>query len=100
MAARSRTLTLNPVPPRSAWRHDLAAGLLFAAGLLVAACIFPHVPADPPRPSARPANSRPANLLGEAGALLSHDLLSALGLAAHVLLACWFVLVILLFLRQ
>ena len=42
----------------------------------------------------------PANLLGPAGAWLAAGLYDALGLAVHFLLASWFVLVVLLFLRR
>src|SRR5262249_24611170 len=55
---------------------------------------------DPPAPSVLPANPRPLNLLGLPGACVAHGLFGALGLAAHVLLAAWFVLVLLLLLRQ
>src|SRR5436190_2092844 len=84
--ASSRTL---PASSRSGWRLDLLAGLLFLAGLLTAVSLFSHDPADPS-----------ANLLGEAGATVSQELFSALGMAAHVLLGSWFVLVVLLLLRQ
>jgi hypothetical protein len=104
MAARSKaSKKVAPVPvpaPPSRWRLDLSAAILFIAGLLAAVCVFSHDPADPPAANVYPANPRPANLLGEPGAGLSHGLLSALGYASPVLLAAWFVLVLMLFLRR
>src|SRR3954469_22325124 len=96
MAARPR----SPAPAPSYWRLDLAAAILLVGGLLAAVSLFSHDPADPPAPSIFPANAVPRNLLGLAGAQLAHGLFNALGLAAHVLLASWFVLVVLLLRRK
>src|SRR5713101_6472085 len=81
-------------------RADLAAcGLLFA-GLLVGLSIFSFDPADPPGNTVHPPNSIAANLLGPGGAWLARTLLESLGVAVYVLLASWFVLVVLLLLRR
>jgi S-DNA-T family DNA segregation ATPase FtsK/SpoIIIE len=80
-------------------RPDLAAGGLLLAGLLVALSVFSHDPVAgtdsavyPPQPS--------NNFLGPAGGWLAQNLLDTLGVAVYLLLASWFVLVVLLFLRR
>jgi S-DNA-T family DNA segregation ATPase FtsK/SpoIIIE len=84
---------------RRPWRLDAAACALLAAGLLVSVAVFSLDPADrpgavyPPTPGSR-------NVLGPAGAWLAFALTDALGVAVYVLLASWFVLVVLLFLRR
>ncbi len=79
------------------FRLDLAAFALLAAGLLVALCVLGQEaqPAGPihPRPE-------PRNLLGPPGAWLAQSLSESLGVAVYLLLASWFVLVVLLFLRR
>ena len=67
---------------------------------MVALAVFSYDPADPPGTAVFPPNKRPTNLLGAPGACAAHELVGALGLAVHVLLASWFVLVLLLFLRR
>src|SRR4051794_12683882 len=74
-------------------RLDLAACVLLVCGLLVAVSIFS---ADPPETDL----AATANLLGPAGAWVAGQLLATLGVAVYTLLASWFVLVVLLFLRQ
>jgi S-DNA-T family DNA segregation ATPase FtsK/SpoIIIE len=74
-----------PAPPNV--RIDLAAFTLLAAGLLVALSLFS---ADAPA----------GNFLGPGGAWIAQELIDALGAAVNVLLAAWFVLVVLLFLRN
>ena len=91
---------LPAAPSRPRWRLDLTACGLLLAGLLAALAVFSHDPADPPGATVWPANARPANLLGAAGAQVSHELIETLGLSVHVLLASWFVLVVLLLMRQ
>jgi S-DNA-T family DNA segregation ATPase FtsK/SpoIIIE len=85
---------------RPRWRLDLTATVLLLAGLLAALAVFSYDPADPPSTAIYPPNERPANLLGTAGAGVAYELVGALGLAVHVLLASWFVLVLLLYLRR
>ncbi len=73
---------------------------LFASGLLLAVAIFSQ-----PMPVERvylPGNpSAPVeNLLGPLGQQLATQLLEALGLAVYVLLAAWWVLVVMLLLRR
>jgi S-DNA-T family DNA segregation ATPase FtsK/SpoIIIE len=81
-------------------RLDLAAcGFLFT-GLLVALCVLGHDPADPPGAAVYPAHPEATNLLGIPGAWLAQSLFETLGTAVYVLLASWFVLVLLLFLRR
>ncbi len=76
-------------------RLDFFAWGLLAVGLIVAVAVFSHEPGSewsyPPRQT--------GNLLGPAGAWLSQELYGALGAAVHVLLATWFVLVLMLLLR-
>jgi S-DNA-T family DNA segregation ATPase FtsK/SpoIIIE len=77
-------------------RLDFFAWGLLLAGLLLAAALFSHEPGAastyPPTP--------PTNLLGPPGAWLSQQLYEALGAAVYVLLATWFVLVLMLLLRR
>jgi S-DNA-T family DNA segregation ATPase FtsK/SpoIIIE len=77
-------------------RWDVVATLVFLGGLLAALAVFSHDPAV--------ANVYPApaaeNLLGPVGAWLASFLVDALGIAVYVLLASWFVLVLLLFVRR
>jgi len=78
-------------------RIDLAAFALLAAGLLVALCVLGHE-----APAGGPIHPRPepSNLLGPPGAWLAQSLYEELGVAVYLLLASWFVLVVLLFLRR
>jgi S-DNA-T family DNA segregation ATPase FtsK/SpoIIIE len=85
---------------RQNWRLDLMASGWLGAGLVAALSVFSRDPADPPRPTLFPANAAATNVLGEPGAGLAALLLEALGAAAYVLLAAWFVLVLMLFLRR
>src|SRR5205823_3730940 len=80
-------------------RLDAASCALLLTGLLVAVAVFSHDPADAPG-SVYPPNPAPHNLLGPPGAWAAHALVSALGVAVYVLLASWFVLVLLLFVRR
>src|SRR5439155_1912737 len=90
MATRARSSSrTSPTQPRAGWRLDLLAGVLFLAGLLTAVSLFSYDPAN-----------LSANLLGEPGAQVAQELFSSLGIAANVLLGSWFVLVVLLLLRQ
>jgi DNA segregation ATPase FtsK/SpoIIIE, S-DNA-T family len=76
-------------------RLDFFAWGLLAVGLIVAVALFSYEPGSawsyPPREA--------SNLLGPAGAWLAEELYGALGAAVHVLLATWFVLVLLLLVR-
>jgi S-DNA-T family DNA segregation ATPase FtsK/SpoIIIE len=84
---------------RRPWRLDAAAFCLLVTGLLVAVAIFSRDPAD--RPGAvYPPPVAAQNLLGSPGAWLALALTDALGVGVYVLLASWFVLVVLLFLRR
>ncbi len=78
------------------YRLDLAAGALLVAGLLVALCVLGHDPG----PGAAYPSPESSNPLGAPGALLAEALYEALGVAVYLLLASWFVLVVLLFLRR
>src|SRR5438046_6642385 len=100
MVDRIRSLRRSYLLPRSRWRLDLAAGILFLTGLLASLCVFSHDPADPPGTLVFPPNERPSNLLGVPGAHIAHALVESLGVAVHVLLASWFVLVVLLTMRR
>src|SRR5262249_50309667 len=85
---------------RRPFRLDLAATGLLLAGLLVALCVFSHDPADGGNGRVFPPPATTHNLLGPAGAALAAALFETLGVAVYVLLASWFVLVVLLFLRR
>src|SRR5207253_1377875 len=78
------------MPERRAMpRVDGTAWVLLLVGLLVALCVF----------SDDPAASTP-NLLGVPGSWLAAELSAALGSAVYVLLASWFVLVLMLLVRK
>jgi S-DNA-T family DNA segregation ATPase FtsK/SpoIIIE len=100
MVDRARSLRFPPLRPSTRWRLDLAAGILFLTGLLASLCVFSHDPADPPGAIVYPPNAQPSNLLGVPGARVAHALVESLGMAVHVLLASWFVLVVLLTMRR
>jgi S-DNA-T family DNA segregation ATPase FtsK/SpoIIIE len=85
---------------RRSFRLDLVAICLLLAGLLVALSVFSYNPTDAPGNCVYPPPSQTANLLGPAGALLAQGLFEALGIAVYVLLASWFVLVVLLLVRR
>src|SRR5262245_48344051 len=89
----------SPMPERRAWRLDLAALILFALGAVATVALVSHDPADLPG-SVYPPPSETRNLLGQPGAQLAGALLSALGLAAGVWLAAWFVQVVVLLRRR
>jgi S-DNA-T family DNA segregation ATPase FtsK/SpoIIIE len=80
-------------------RLDLVACVLLLAGLLVALCVFTYDPGAPPA-GGYPPPAEPSDLLGPGGTWLAGSLIDALGVAVHVLLASWFVLVVLLFVRR
>lgn len=85
--AKTRRESRTTAKPRT-HRLDGVAWLLLIAGLLVALCIFSFdVRAH-------------SNFFGQPGAWLARELNATLGVAVHVLLASWFVLVLLLLLRQ
>ena len=76
------------------WRWDVVALVLLLAGMAVAWTTFARDPAVGGKaPSA-------ANSLEEAAAWLGDSLHESLGVAVYFLLASWFVLVVLLFLRR
>ncbi len=104
MARRTRStppvVPPSPPPTPAPWRLDLAAGILLLLGLLLTVVILSHDPADPPGDTVYPLNEQPTNLLGEPGAWLAHTLFEGLGWTVYILLACWFVLVVLLLLRR
>ena len=81
-------------------RLDFAAYGLLVAGLVVALSVFSYDPADPPGGAVYPPHETVKNILGSGGAWLARTLHETLGIAVHILLASWFVLVVLLFLRQ
>jgi S-DNA-T family DNA segregation ATPase FtsK/SpoIIIE len=84
---------------RRPWRLDAAAVSLLVTGLLVSLAIFSFDPVD--RPGATfPPPAAPRNLLGPPGGWLALALTDSLGAAVYVVLASWFVLVVLLFLRR
>ena len=88
------------MPSRRVYRFDLAALSLLLLGLVVAVSVFSYDPADPPGATVFPPNATPSNLLGPVGAWLACELYETLGVAVHVLLVSWLVLVVLLFLRR
>jgi S-DNA-T family DNA segregation ATPase FtsK/SpoIIIE len=76
------------MPKRPTWRLDLLAFALFLVGLLVALSVFSDDPA------------LPGNILGPIGARVGHFLHTRLGIAIYPLLAGWFVLALMLFVRR
>jgi S-DNA-T family DNA segregation ATPase FtsK/SpoIIIE len=70
-----------------AWRIDLAALILFLAGLALALAVFGTGPGD-------------SHVLGPGWAVFSRDLFGALGVAVYVWLAAWFVGALGLFFRE
>jgi S-DNA-T family DNA segregation ATPase FtsK/SpoIIIE len=84
------------VSDRRRWQLDLAACLNLIVGFLLALAVFSHEPASDSGESPHAAR----NFLGPPGAWLAGELLDSLGLAAYVLLAAWFVFVLLLFQRR
>jgi S-DNA-T family DNA segregation ATPase FtsK/SpoIIIE len=79
---------------------DVAVSGLLLFGLLVALCIFSYDPSDLPGGSVHPVRAAPANLLGPPGAWVAQGLVDTLGVTVYLLLASWFVLIVLLFLRR
>jgi S-DNA-T family DNA segregation ATPase FtsK/SpoIIIE len=79
------------------FRLDVTAFALLAAGLLVAFCVLGHDThaGGPVHPAPEPTNP-----LGPPGAWLAQSLYEGLGVAVYLLLASWFVLVVLLFVRR
>jgi S-DNA-T family DNA segregation ATPase FtsK/SpoIIIE len=84
---------------RTAQLDGVACGLLLA-GLLVALAVFTEEATDPSAATVYPHRLKPANLLGPPGAWLAQTLHETFGVAVHIVLAAWFVLVLLLFLRK
>jgi S-DNA-T family DNA segregation ATPase FtsK/SpoIIIE len=72
-----------------AQRLDPSAVALLAGGLLVAVAVFSHEP-----------GRSPGGVLGPVGSWLAANLFEALGQAVYALLASWFLLVMVLFLRR
>ncbi len=70
------------------FRLDLASFGVFLVGLVVALCVLSHDP------------TAAKNLLGPPGMWLAGSLLEALGFAVYLLLASWFVLVVMLWMRR
>jgi S-DNA-T family DNA segregation ATPase FtsK/SpoIIIE len=91
-------LTARPPSTPSA-RIDFVAFTLLAVGLLVALSVFS---ADLPDASGawQADGVATGNLLGPVGAWVARELIDALGVAVYVLTGAWFVLVVLLFLRN
>src|SRR5262249_55639854 len=81
--------SLRAVPERREPRVHGTAWLLLMGGLVVALCVL----------SDEPAGGAP-NLLGPPGSWLARELALALGSAVYVLLASWFVLVLMLLVRR
>src|SRR5262247_1185217 len=75
-------------PARRTHRIDGIAWLLLVAGLLVGLCVLSY------------DVRRGVDFFGRPGGWLARELILTLGIAVHVLLASWFVLVLLLFLRH
>jgi S-DNA-T family DNA segregation ATPase FtsK/SpoIIIE len=82
----------------TSWRLDLTAAGLLLSGLVVALAVFAVDPAAACRRVYPPAT--PPHPLGPPGFWVGSLLHETLGVAVHVLLAAWFVLVVLLFLRR
>ena len=72
--------------------------MLLAVGLLTALCVCSAGPDE--LAGTWTEEIATGNLLGPPGAWVARELVAALGVSVYVLLASWFVLVVLLFLRQ
>lgn len=80
------------------WHLDLVAALLLATGLLLGLAVLDQ---DPARATSSYASGEVSqHLLGPAGAWVGQVLVETLGLSVYVFLACWFVLVVLVFLHR
>ncbi|HMC64701.1 MAG TPA: DNA translocase FtsK 4TM domain-containing protein [Gemmataceae bacterium] len=79
---------------RRAWRLDVVAFALLLTGMAVAWSAFAH---DPRATANNPSTTSP---IEDFGAWLGGSLYDALGVAVYFLLASWFALVVLLFLRR
>lgn len=88
------------MPERRALNLDLAAGGLLLSGLVVGLCLLSHDPGRPAPEMIYPSTPAADNLLGPPGAWLAQTIHETLGLAMVPILAGWFVLVLLLFLRR
>jgi S-DNA-T family DNA segregation ATPase FtsK/SpoIIIE len=75
-------------------RLDLTACVLLAAGLLVALCLFGYDAGSVRSPRVS------THLLGPLGDAVGKSLTNALGHAAYLFLATWFVVVVMLFMRR
>src|SRR5262249_36775305 len=82
-------------PDSRRFRLDLAATGLLVIGLLVALSVFSTDPLDADAGGVYPPPETTGNLLGPPGAWLGRSLYEALGVAVYLLLASWFVLVVL-----
>jgi len=106
MGARPRTKSRSAKPrglflARSFRLRPSAPGYsLLVAGLLVALAIFSYDPSDPPSSTVYPLHKGIHNLLGTPGAWAARRLGEFLGITVYLLLASWFVLVVLLILRR
>lgn len=85
---------------RSTPKLDLTALGLLLAGMLLALCLLSYDAGDAPGTMIFPHHPQTRNILGPVGAWLAETLQETLGAAAFVLLAAWFVLVLLLFSRR
>jgi S-DNA-T family DNA segregation ATPase FtsK/SpoIIIE len=90
----------EPWPEPPARRLDLFAWGWFLAGLLLAGSILSLDPLPGRASSSFPPAPAASNLFGPAGTWLAEGLFNALGCGVYLLLAAWFVLVLLLFLRR
>ncbi len=83
---------ISNMPERRYPATDGPGWLLLICGLIVALCVLSHEPAA--------SGSSAPNLLGTPGHWFASELYAALGSAVHVLLAAWFVLVLMLLVRK
>jgi S-DNA-T family DNA segregation ATPase FtsK/SpoIIIE len=90
---KATTASSSTEPPRAAARIDGVAWILLLTGSLVALSVFSR--------DAGPVHfGGSGNLLGYPGEWLAGELFAALGLSVYTMLAAWFVLVLLLLMRQ
>jgi S-DNA-T family DNA segregation ATPase FtsK/SpoIIIE len=88
----------RPSPQRRNRQLDLAACFLLVVGFLAALAVFGNDSAA--RQATFPPAAQPRPLLGPAGAWIAGALFDSIGLAVYVLLAGWFVFVLVLVLRR
>jgi S-DNA-T family DNA segregation ATPase FtsK/SpoIIIE len=75
-------------------RPKIGLAGLFVLGFGLALALLSFDPADPPSPTAVPANASPTNFLGLLGSWVAQSVVSTLGQTSYVALAVWFAILL------